>query len=168
MPKIPPPSAAHVDSYLQKIIDIIDTKGWAVQGVMSNPPIAYTVGLTITHGLPEIVVAALPLESAVAILNGIAKKLIDKKYTLEADKDYPEVFEGFKARFRPLSAEVAAQLKVAAMFTPGSTPGETPVVAWQLIWPDTTGHFPGQLGMDSDLELMQDLKLILSEGGAPH
>jgi hypothetical protein len=57
---------------------LIDTFGWAVQGVERDgmhPPWAYTVGLT-AHRRPELVITGLGLTRAIKVLNGVAAHLV--------------------------------------------------------------------------------------------
>lgn len=57
---------------------LIDTFGWAVQGVERDgmhPPWAYTVGLT-EHRRPELVITGMGLTQATKVLNGVAAHLV--------------------------------------------------------------------------------------------
>jgi hypothetical protein len=71
------PSATEHD-YLDHMRRLINTYGWAVQGVERDgihPPWAYTVGLT-PHRRPELVVTGMGLTLATEILNGVAAHVL--------------------------------------------------------------------------------------------
>jgi hypothetical protein len=71
------PGAAERD-YLDHMRQLINTYGWAVQGVERDgvhPPWAYTVGLT-PHRRPELVITGMGLRRATDVLNGVAAHLL--------------------------------------------------------------------------------------------
>jgi hypothetical protein len=64
--------------YCGYLRELIDTFGWAVQGVQRegrHPPWAYTVGLT-RYRKPELVVTGMGLTRAAGVLNGVAAHLL--------------------------------------------------------------------------------------------
>lgn len=142
-----------IDAYLEKIQTLIDTHGWAIQGVGTTPPFVYTVGLS-TKQLPEIVVMGLPFKVAQTILNQLARQMTEGKFTPEANRRFDEIFEGFSARFVPLTpTQVGQHLRVACAVS-----DELPQ-AWQLIWPDPSGKFEEEEGVDPHFVAMQNLAL---------
>lgn len=141
--------------HLQDIQDLIRDHGWAVQTIMTNPAYSYTVGLS-KKGFPEIVVMALPFETAEVVLNHVARELIAGKLVLEEGARYTEVFDSFDAKFRKLpSAVVSECLRVACTLAPDTTPPD----AWQLLWPAPNGAFEGEPDMDDTFVAMQNLPL---------
>ena len=71
------PDAAARD-YCEHLREVIDTFGWAVQGVERegrHPPWAYTVGLT-RHRKPELVITGMGTIRAAGVLNGVAAHLL--------------------------------------------------------------------------------------------
>ena len=71
------PGATELD-YQDHLRQLIDTFGWAVQGVERDgihPPWAYTVGLT-PHRRPELVITGMGLTRATQVLNGVAAHLL--------------------------------------------------------------------------------------------
>jgi uncharacterized protein DUF4262 len=71
------PGATERD-YTDHLRRLIDTRGWAVQGVErdgARPPWAYTVGLT-PHLRPELVVTGMGLVRAAEVLNLAAGHLV--------------------------------------------------------------------------------------------
>lgn len=62
-----------------RMFAIIDRSGWMVQYVEGNdhePSFAYTVGLT-GKGYPELYVATLPAQESAALLNEVARRMVD-------------------------------------------------------------------------------------------
>ena len=71
------PGATELD-YQDHLRQLIDTFGWAVQGVErdgAHPPWAYTVGLT-PRRQPELVITGMGLTRATQVLNGVAAHLL--------------------------------------------------------------------------------------------
>src|SRR6266702_3802026 len=71
------PGATERD-YQDHMRQLINTFGWAVQGVERDgihPPWAYTVGLT-PHRRPELVITGMGLTRAMQVLNGVAAHLL--------------------------------------------------------------------------------------------
>ena len=71
------PGATERD-YTDHIRQLINARGWAVQGVERDgihPPWAYTVGLT-PHRRPELVITGMGLTRATQVLNGVAAHLL--------------------------------------------------------------------------------------------
>jgi hypothetical protein len=71
------PGATERD-YTDHLRRLIDTRGWAVQGMERDgrrPPWAYTVGLTL-HMRPELVVTGMGLVRATEVLNIVAGHLL--------------------------------------------------------------------------------------------
>jgi hypothetical protein len=121
--------------YTDALRHLIDTAGWAVQGVERDgvhPPWAYTVGLT-SHMRPELVITGMGLTRATQVLNGVAAHL------LHAEAPAP----GTQAALigGPLVEVVAvakpwAHLNLAVAFY-----GER-IRALQLVHADDRGHWP--------------------------
>lgn len=143
--------------YVERLADIVANKGWAVQSILTNPPVAYTVGLTVKYQIPELAVVGLDPTTATGILNQVAQDLIDRRYVLAENKDYDTVFNGFLARFRPLTVDECKHLRMARLFTPD----DTEVQAWQLLWPDPLGNFAEGPRSDSHFAVMQNLNMAM-------
>ena len=126
-----------------ELADLIDQYGWAVRHVVRAPDdesahLSYTVGLTgMDH--PEVVVQGLPPDAANAFLNDVGQQVRDgvrfeagQVTTDLTDDERPMAF---------LAVEDADELTVA-----GQMYGA--VQALQLVWTDSAGVFPWQLGYD--------------------
>jgi Domain of unknown function (DUF4262) len=127
------------DDYLDHMMDLMDTFGWAVQGVEGDgihPPWAYTLGLT-RIGQPELVTTGLSLHRATHLLNGQAGHLT------HAPAFRPG--EQFELAGGPVIqiievAEPTAHLHIAVeLFGPR-------IRALQLVHADDRGHWPWEAG----------------------
>ena len=120
--------------YRQRLRDIVTEHGWAVQGVLDEPPLSYTVGLLASYGHPELVVRGLPPDVAQSVLNGLGSRVRQGECFVPGAED-DKVFHGFKARFVGVTEAAAfEQLKAAREFAQ-----DRHLRAVQLLWPDTDG-----------------------------
>lgn len=170
------PTPPQMQAYLQKIRAMVQDQGYIVQGVMDNPPMFYTVGLAsprqelsvlplesagleggtsvLLPKIPELVLMGLDPEIGNAILHEVAEMLLHG-LTLEEGKNYDTVFKGFPARFVRLTAEqIRSHLRIAMVLHKGPDLFD----AWQVLWPDPEGRFPGDVGVIPKYAAMQDLK----------
>lgn len=136
----------------------MDTHGWAVMLVAGQSPVAYTVGMTGTFGLPELAVSGLDPEHAQELLNSVALRLSRGELTLEEGKLYDTVLEGYPARFRQLGAAEVDELKMAQVLAPEGSQ----VAAWQLHWPDPQGLFWDDPASDPRYAAIQDIVAMLA------
>ncbi len=128
-----------LNTYLTEVRDLIAEHGWMVQGVFpteTSPgaPFAYTIGLTAA-GLPELVIAGLPAETAGAILNTAARHHLTDEIKPGAVLD-----DLASVPFRVVAAP-SAEIQQARNIYPAAG-----VRAVQLVWPDDAGAFPGDGG----------------------
>lgn len=134
-----------MDDYLNKISDLIDEHGWAVQWVGGDPTqvsFAYTVGL-FTRGLPEILIFGLPDDVAQPILNDLAARA-----TSGAGFTDGLVLRDVVAGFPVVLVEVidsSAYLTVANALA-RTVSGDRQVRAWQVVFPDAVGRWPWDTG----------------------
>jgi hypothetical protein len=142
--------------YLARCMGLIDRFGWMVQGVfptkndlLADPansfPFAYTVGLTARR-LPELIVAGLPQDVAMEILNNAASRVVTDGFVLTGE-NYDDILEGYACRFVPTDT---ARLSVARRLYLN-------VVAMQLLWPDNAARFPGEPGFQAELRPVQPI-----------
>ena len=66
------PSRAALDAYQARLKALIAEHGYIVQGVLSDPPFSYTVGLHQTHHRPELVMVGLDPATMHSVLNDVA------------------------------------------------------------------------------------------------
>ena len=125
---------------LADITDLVARHGWAIRHVLADPEagragFSYTVGLT-SRGWPELIITGLP--SAVAdvfIRNAVDVQL--EKGPFRAGDRTEELTEEGDVVFLPVDdvSGMTATAEIVGVFT-----------ALQLVWPDSTGHFPWQNG----------------------
>lgn len=77
------PGATRQD-YLDVLRSTVMKDGWAVQYVETEPPFAYTVGLS-EAGLPELLVTGLPPERSMLLLNATADYMVHRVEPLPGD-----------------------------------------------------------------------------------
>lgn len=143
--------------HLEDLERLIEQYGWAVQAVMDKRPFAYTVGLWREKGRPELIIRGLNPESAISALNNAAEELLKREAPWKPGMLLEEVFSGFAAKLVPIEPEkVAVFLKTLKYFT------DETVQAWQVLWPDRQGKFPGEKGADESLLAIQDLDVPLT------
>jgi hypothetical protein len=128
------PGATERD-YAEHMRQLINTFGWAVQGVERDgvhPPWAYTVGLTV-HRRPELVITGMGLTRATGVLNGVAE------HVLHADAPEPgtqaALLDGPLVEVVRVAAPWA-HLNVAVQFYGNRIRG------LQLVHADTRGRWP--------------------------
>lgn len=117
----------------------IDRCGWMVQAVGGSrlyAPFAYTIGLT-GQGLPELVVTGLRTESAATVLNAAAQYCCDALVPLAG--------ETMRVGIGPECEVVALPHPDVHLFTAVDVYG-TRVRALQLVWADSRGRYPWEVG----------------------
>jgi len=132
------PGATQAD-YLAHMRALINSQGWAVQGVQRDgvhPPWAYTVGLTPT-GLPELVVTGLSQVRAAPLLNGVASRLLLWQYLLPGDQ--------LELPAGPTIEVVRVAEPAAHLLTAVDLYG-TRIRALQLVHADYRGRWPWESG----------------------
>ena len=128
-----------VDRVLDELRDMINEHGWAVRNVMSADPaecLSYTVGLT-AHGHPEVVMTGLPPEVGHAFLNIAGEIVVREGGTLTAGTRSFDFAEG------------PGMPVIAVEDTSGLTAVEQVygrISAVQVIWSDSRGNFPWDVG----------------------
>lgn len=117
---------------------LIREHGWAVRHVSGSThegPFSYTVGLT-AFGLPEIVTTGMPFESSHQFLNLVAQEMRDG-YALSHGTRSTRFTDSGDVSF--IRVEDARGLTAVR-----GRYGE--VVALQMLWPDSTGAYPWDVG----------------------
>lgn len=146
-----------LESYLEKVEELIEKHGWTVQIAMDRRPFAYTVGLWSEQGKPELIVRGLSPETAISTLHSAIEELASKAAPWEAGMLLENVFSKFPAKMVPVQPEKVSQfLRVLKYFTDEQVP------AWQILWPDRKGLFPGEPGADERILSIQDLDVPLT------
>jgi hypothetical protein len=135
------------DEPTRQLIGFIEQFGWGVRHVMNGIddaieelPFSYTVGLTaMTH--PEIVQVGLPRESAHAFLNHVGE-MVKNGHRFEAGSTTDELTEtGYPIAFIE-ATDVSGLTAVTAIY--GA------VQALQLVWCDSSGRLPWDVGYSQE------------------
>ncbi len=127
------------DTYLLMLRERIERHGYAMQYVLGDPvtgaaPYGYTVGLHETDGY-ELAVCGLDATTTAAVLHNLSEQLRGEAVRPAADLRVPGIIAGYDLKLRQVQDPAAFGI-VGALF--GFDPP-----AWQAVWPDSKGHFPG-------------------------
>lgn len=137
-----------VSNYMSKIMDTIESHGWAVQGVVpteddTDPvPFAYTVGLT-GYGHPELIVCGVdPMNVGIVLLNDLGEQVKSGRAFSHGEVPRHLLAGGFD----PILINVTdlSRLAIARRIY-----GES-VTALQLLLPDKRNRLPWHTGYDMD------------------
>jgi hypothetical protein len=146
--------------YMVTIEGIIETNGWAVQGVFptssgDGPPFSYTVGLWKQFRHPELVITGLDPHQAQPLLNDIGTRVKGgTRFSPGARLD--DVIAGRSGVAMPvmfiavLEAHKDESLGVALRYY-----GSEPFEALQVLWPDTKGVLPVEPGFEEKFRSAQ-------------
>jgi hypothetical protein len=123
----------------------IEKFGFTVICVMDTAPFAYTIGLAgKTPERRELLAFGLPPAAAMAGLNDLAKRIIVEGIPVIGN-DIDKIFN-VPVRMHPVSAaKVTPYIKLALWYADFTKLG-TPIGAWQMLWPDRFGMWPGTPG----------------------
>ena len=127
-----------------ELLALIERYGWAIRHVMGNPesgaaPFSYTVGLTaLDH--PELVATGLPFDVAQSSLNS-AGLLVKEGAILENGLVTDALSESGTVTFMT-ATDVSGLAAVREVY------GDN-VHALQLIWPDSSNHYPWDAGYNN-------------------
>ena len=127
------------DTYLLMLRERIERDGYAAQYVFGDPatgaaPYGYTVGLHESDGY-ELAVCGLDASTTAVVLRRLSEQLRREAVKPVADLRVPGITAGYDLQLRPVQDPDALGI-VGALY--GFDPP-----AWQAVWPDVKGHFPG-------------------------
>lgn len=161
---MPKKSPNPYNAIIERHLEVIKTQGWNIQGVLSGlAPRAYTVGLAARTGGPEFLIQGLPPDQVNHILAAFVPDVLKGVLKPQLDVPMAGVFKGIDVRFRELSQAEAHEHAAFAVAVNG---GVVPMV-WQMLWPDTLGHYPGDPLMQPQFEWVQKLPSIYAEEVPP-
>jgi hypothetical protein len=135
-----------MDDYIAKLDAIIARNGYAVQGVMANPPLSYTVGLT-DFGLPELVMIGVPIQAMQAIINDAVARM-QSNGAFMAGQLQSEL-ANFPLRIDAVHfSQILGRLYMLLGYEKrqGRNPKDLKVL--QLVWPSQRGFYPDEAGYD--------------------
>lgn len=121
----------------------IEEHGWShqmVEGDVTGPPFAYTLGLTRQDGHPEVVVSGLDPDVACRLLHAVVDRVL-AGHPLVAGT---AVDLGLDVAFRVLGVRRPQRLVLAQEVY--ASPGYAGLVpALQVVWPDDAGLWPWEV-----------------------
>lgn len=132
------------DQIQQKLIEDIQEHGHQVRyifGDHNSPPFAYTVGRAVNDN-PDLFIVGLPPEHAMNILNGAAQWHEEGKLDLSDGAETGLLVANYNCRIIACDPWAAEMTGVTAI-------GEAGDSAFQIVWPDREGHFPGDADYDA-------------------
>lgn len=127
-----------------RIRENIREHGCHIIGVAGAPldhAFAYSIGLVITHGQPEMLIGGLPMETMHATINDIQDRMAQGQRFADGDR-VSGLFEGYEAVLRKVRKEAYADTLVWASRLHGNDDFE----ALQIVWPDRGHRFPWDEG----------------------
>jgi uncharacterized protein DUF4262 len=120
----------------------------------SGPAFAYSVGMYLNYGQPEVIVFGLSVEHAHVILNDICRHAARGERFVAGDRT-DQFLQGFDVCFTEVPLEVYPEYLGFALWFYRSLSEPFPAV--QLVWPDRAGKFPWELGYDHGFDRLQPL-----------
>jgi hypothetical protein len=133
-----------VDQYFVRTQKIIDEHGIMVQWVAAGEgslAFAYTVGLA-AHGKPELLIYGLPPDTAQSILNDMALPIEDANWKPGLSR---QIFgDGVPALLVKIIDSMDAEMTITNRMY--AVPGQGPVDALQIVFPDAAGLWPWEEG----------------------
>jgi hypothetical protein len=145
-----PKNAGH-----EKIVADVKEYGWHVLNVFGpeGPKFSYTIGLYLSFGHPELLVAGLPPEKAMPIVNLIGER-VAKGEAFASGTVSTEILRNLPVSFRAVDpAHYPEWIGLGLWFYRSLRPGELPLL--QIVWPDREGRFPWDEGFDESLRAFQ-------------
>ena len=146
------------DSGDEKVLSDVRNFGCHIVSVLADehgPGFAFTIGLHLNFGHPEVIIFALKQEVAGGVLNHICDLARGgSAFTAGATSD--ELLEGLPVTFLEVGLEhYRDHLGFALWFYRSLLPDHFPCL--QLVWPDKSGVFPWQEGFDESYRHLQPL-----------
>ncbi|MBK8476871.1 MAG: DUF4262 domain-containing protein [Opitutaceae bacterium] len=143
------------DASDRKLLADIAEYGWHVVHITTNtddPGYSFTVGLFYSFGHPELVIMGLSQEVSHGILSAaVAEIRHGACYQSGATAD--RLIESFSCTFSTIPVEQYKGYLGYAIWFYHSLP--RPFPSLQVIWPDKSGHFPGDADYDRRYEALQ-------------
>jgi hypothetical protein len=151
-----------LDAHEQKVVDDVNRIGWAVMRVRPNEGdldprwFAYTIGLAVTFGWPELICFDLDVDVAADLLNNAVEELKSKGTSPSLGMELTEVIENYRARLGSFPKKFFLDhLGWAIWFVDhrGIKPPQFDCL--QLLWPDKGGRFPSDPRCDAGIRKIQ-------------
>jgi|SRR5579864_2536632 len=141
----------------ETIIRNVRKHGCHIVGIMADdygPAYAFSIGLFVNYGHPEIVVFGLDGRDAAAIINDIRDRAANgRRYAAGEVSD--DILTGYKVCFIDVPLERYNDYLGTAIWFYRTSPRPFPCL--QLVWPDRGGRFPWQEKFEPALKRFQPL-----------
>jgi hypothetical protein len=146
----------------QRVIDTVNRVGWMVMKVAPNRGdpdpqwFAYTIGLPVTFGWPELICFGLELDAMLEILNNAVQELKSRPVTPSSGLILNEVLEIFPVRLGAFSSSCYGEYLGWALWFArfrGLKPEQFGCL--QLLWPDKDGYFPCDADCQPEIRKLQ-------------
>lgn len=158
-----------VDAHWEKTLEIIRTKGWAVQAIFGTdkqPPFTYSVGLA-AKGLPDILVIGPAGVISAKLINGCAQAMLDGAVKI-ADRELVTQLSEMPLALQ-LDDETGTMRELMRMVRKLAMQEGHTASAVQLVLPDKAGRFPWDKGCDPKFrDLQSAARLLALEEAAGH
>ncbi|MGH3280972.1 MAG: DUF4262 domain-containing protein [Trebonia sp.] len=179
-------------AYMSWVAATVGDHGWAVTGRHGDeaaPPWAYSVGMWVSHQVPELILCGLPVGSGAAIINAIGARIadgarigpgnvIDDGYLPDIVAPFhwagPWGVRGVAPQGDHCSASLALRpVESSWRATDGllgisnSFYGMVRPPYLQVVWSDRSGRFPGEQGFQSRFSGMQPLLWLPRDDNPP-
>lgn len=155
-------SLMELDEREQKVVDVINDVGWVVMKVSPNKGdldprwFAYTIGLSVTLGWPEVICFGPPIDVTAQLVNNAVRELKRKGITPSLGLELTEVMEGYPTRLEVFPMKFFREhLGWAIWFADHRGLKPQQFGCLQLLWPDKSGHFPSDSSCDTEVRRSQ-------------
>lgn len=162
-------TAAALRQHVAHVQQAVAQQGWTIQPILGDIPYCYTAGLSLRllgeAAAGEVLLSGVAPERACAVLNHVARLVLEGKLRPDESQAFGGIFQGVPARFRALSdrhASAALRLANVLLDADAGAAGGKGATGWQLLWPDAQGRFPGEPGCDPAAERLQELDAVLA------
>jgi hypothetical protein len=159
-PSLKVTSIMQLDANEQRVVDVVDRVGWMVMKVSPNKGdqdprwFAYTIGLSVTFGWPELICFGMDVDVMTELLNNAVRELKTKEPA--TGLQLTEVAEGYPLKLEVLPKKFFPEHLGWAMWFAdyrGIKPHQFGCL--QLLWPDKGGHFPSDASCDPEVRRTQ-------------
>ena len=146
-----------VDEHDRKLLSDVMSYGWHVPYILedeSGPGYAFSVGLYLKFGHPEILVMGLPQPVAHKFINLVAGHVASGR-VFRPRESTEDLAQGFACSFIPILVDHYQEYLGYDLWFYRSL--KQPFPALQLVWPDKQGRLPWESGYDETFYRAQRL-----------
>lgn len=142
-------------NYHEKVDDNIRKHGFHMTFVFADntPSFCYSTGIYKSFGIPEIFISSLPQNLSYGLIENYVNKFKESKTVLINQK-----IEDLSDRFSVYLIDVPIDNLKDYVLSTIRFYGNKDYKYLQLVYPDTKGHFPNEIGYDYDQMIFGQLK----------